>query len=64
MGEMRSNLAPSPSSLFEIQNLQIEIEEVSLSGDPFDAKKSGPFLWKTKNETEDELIYSRIRTNE
>ena len=60
--DFKTNLATSLSSLFEIQNLQILIEEVSLTGDPIDLNATGSFLWKTKNQTEDDLIYSQIRT--
>lgn len=60
--DFKTNLATSLSSLFEIQNLKILIEEVSLTGDPIDLNATGSFLWKTKNQTEDDLIYSQIRT--
>lgn len=60
--DFKTNLATSLSSLFEIQNLEILIEEVSLTGDPIDLNATGSFLWKTKNQTEDDLIYSQIRT--
>ena len=60
--DFKTSLATSLSSLFEIQNLEILIEEVSLTGDPIDLNATGSFLWKTKNQTEDDLIYSQIRT--
>ena len=43
MDELKTDLASSLSSLFEIQNLEIEIEQVSLSGDPIEKNYSGAF---------------------